>query len=139
MTDEDGNEDRRTPEGEATPQEPDRKSSVRPSRELFRFPGLLAIALYMFVLAGYIIIGVAHSYVRPVSLIFSVAFFAAAGGLLMMFRWAWNLTLAGMVLLVALFMYRFTTQHDTGSILQAFLNLVMFLYLVRPEMRASLR
>ena len=139
MTEEAGNEDHRAPEGGAPAYEPDRKSALTAGRELFRFPGLIAIALYMFLLAGYIVVGVAQGYARPIYLVFSVMFFAAAGGLLMLFRWAWNLTLAGVVLLVALFVYRFTTQHDTGSMLQALLNLVMFLYLVRPEVRASLR
>jgi lysylphosphatidylglycerol synthetase-like protein (DUF2156 family) len=139
MTVEPGNENDPASQAAAAPEKADRESRLTPSRELFRFPGLMAIALYMFVLAGYIVLGVAHGYVRPAYLIFSAVFFAAAGGLLMMFRWAWNLALAGVVLLVALFMYRFTAQRDSGSMMQALLNLVMFLYLVRPEVRARLR
>jgi hypothetical protein len=43
------------------------------------------------------------------------------------------------VLLSGLFFYRFTMQHDLASIMQGGLNLVVFFYLVRPEVRANLR
>jgi len=60
-------------------------------------------------------------------------------GLLLLFRWAWTLTLAAVLLLSALFFYRFTAQHDLASIMQGGLNLVIFLYLIRPEVRSKLR
>ena len=110
-----------------------------PQHQLARFPALAVIALYMFLLAGVNVVSVAKGLVRPAYLIFSAAFFTAAMGLLLRFRWAWTLTLAAVLLLSALFFYRFTTQHDLGSIMQGGLNLVIFLYLVRPEVRASLR
>jgi hypothetical protein len=93
----------------------------------------------MFLLAGINVVSVAKGLARPPYLLFSAAFFAAAMGLLLLFRWAWTLTLAAVVLLAGLFFYRFSTQHDVGSILQGGLNLVIFLYLVRPEVRANLR
>lgn len=108
-------------------------------RGLFRLPALVVIALYMFLLAGMNVVSVAKGLVRPPYLIFSAAFFTAAFGLLLMFRWAWTLTLAAVVLLSGLFFYRFTVQHDLASIMQGGLNLVIFFYLVRPEVRASLR
>ncbi len=118
-------------------------SDARPElpspRGLFRLPALVVIALYMFLLAGMNVVSVAKGFVRPPYLIFSAAFFTAAFGLLLMFRWAWTLTLAAVVLLSGLFFYRFSTQHDLASIMQGGLNLVIFLYLVRPEVRASLR
>ena len=110
-----------------------------PSRQLLRLPALVVIALYMFLLAALNVVSVAKGYSRPAYLIFSAAFFAAAMGLLLLFRWAWTLTLAAVLLLSGLFFWRFSTQHDMGSIMQGGLNLIIFLYLVRPEVRASLR
>lgn len=102
-------------------------------------PGLAAIALYMFVLAGTIILGVVGGKVPPLFLIFSVAFIAAGGGLLLVFRWAWTLTLAAVVLVMGMFLWRFSQQHDVPSLAQGLLNLVFFFYLVRPEVRERLR
>jgi len=110
-----------------------------PQRQVVRLPALVIIALYMFLLAGINVVSVAKGLARPPYLIFSAAFFAAAAGLLLLFRWAWTLTLAAVVLLSGLFFYRFSSQHDIGSIMQGGLNLVMFFYLVRPEVRANLR
>ena len=108
-------------------------------RGLIRLPALVVIALYMFLLAGMNVVSVAKGLVRPPYLVFSAAFFTAAFGLLLMFRWAWTLSLAAVVLLSGLFFYRFTVQHDLASIMQGGLNLVIFFYLVRPEVRSSLR
>jgi len=134
MTDEGGNQDPHPVEPGATD-----KSALTAGREVFRFPALIAIALYMFWLAGFVIVDVVHGHRKPVLLIFSAAFIAASLGLLMLFRWAWNLTLAGVVLLMGFSMWKFTAQHDPASIVQGLLTLVVFLYLVRPELRASLR
>ena len=132
------NEPQPAREGNAAPE-----SSGTPAAtgqlQIFRLPALVIIALYMFLLAGMNVVSVAKGLARPSYLIFSAAFFAAAGGLLLLFRWAWVLTLAGVLLLSALFFWRFSTQHDIGSIMQGGLNLVIFLYLVRPEVRANLR
>ena len=108
-------------------------------RQLARHPALAVIALYMFLLAGMNVVSVAKGLARPPYLIFSAAFFTAAMGLLFLFRWAWTLTLAAVLLLSALFFYRFSAQHDLASIMQGGLNLVVFLYLIRPEVRASLK
>jgi hypothetical protein len=108
-------------------------------RALLRVPGLIAISLYMLVLAFINILGVASSQIRPVLLIFSALFIAAALGLLMLLRWAWALALAAMVLLVTLYLWRFAVSHDFPYAIQGLLNLVFFLYLVRTEVREKLR
>jgi fatty acid desaturase len=113
--------------------------AIPPERQQVRLPAVMVIALYMFLLAGMNVVNVAKGMARPPYLIFSAAFFAAAGGLLLMFRWAWTLTLAAVVMLSGLFFYRFSAQHDLGSIMQGGLNLVIFFYLVRPEVRTHLR
>jgi len=108
-------------------------------RALTRLPALVVVALYMFLLAGMNVVSVAKGLARPPYLIFSAAFFTAAMGLLLLFRWAWVLTLAAVVLLSGLFFWRFSVQHDVASIMQGGLNLVIFLYLIRPEVRSKLR
>jgi hypothetical protein len=106
---------------------------------LLRLPGLAAVSLYMMVLAGINILGVAGGQVQPIFLFFSALFIAAGLGLLKLLRWAWALTLAAMVLLVALFLWKFAASHDFPYAIQGLLNLVFFLYLVRTEVREKLR
>jgi hypothetical protein len=61
-------------------------------RELLPLPGLAVIALYMLVLSGVDILGVAGGYIRPTYLVFAAVFIAAGLGLLLLFRWAWTLS-----------------------------------------------
>jgi lysylphosphatidylglycerol synthetase-like protein (DUF2156 family) len=112
---------------------------TRHTKALLQLPGLTFISLYMLVLAGINILGVASGQLQPALLIFSALFIAAGLGLLMLLRWAWALTLAAMVLLVGLFVWRFATSHDFPYAVQGLLNLVFFLYLVRIEVREKLR
>jgi len=108
-------------------------------KDLQRLPGLVAISLYMIVLAAINILGVMSGQARPAYLIFSAFFIAAALGLLLLLRWAWALALAAMVLLVALFVWRFAVSHEFPFAIQGLLNLVFFLYLVRVDVREKLR
>jgi hypothetical protein len=108
-------------------------------RDLLQLPGLAAIGLYMFVLALVNIFAVVGGQIRPIYLVFSAIFFAAAFGLLLMMRWAWTLTLAAVVLLAGLFLWKFSVQHQLPFIAQGLLNTIFFLYLVRPEVREKLR
>jgi hypothetical protein len=106
---------------------------------VFQFPAVLVFGLYLIALSFVNIFGVVGGQVHPVYLLFSAIFFAVASGLLMMFRWAWSFALAAAVFLMGLFFWRFYTQHETPFIFQGLLNLVFFLYLVRPEVREKLR
>jgi hypothetical protein len=111
-----------------------------PGRDPFPLPGLAAISLYLFVLAGVIILGVVSGrHYPPLFLIFGAAFITAGGGLLMLFRWAWALALAAVFLLVVYNLWIFSSQHQGAALVQGLLNLVFFLYLVRPEVREKLR
>ena len=132
-------EDQPAPERGPDPAPQTEELSPPPAQRQFtRLPALVVIALYMFLLAGINVVSVAKGLARPPYLFFSAAFFTAAMGLLLLFRWAWTLTLAAVLLLSGLFFYRFATLHDLASILQGGLNLVIFLYLIRPEVRATL-
>lgn len=114
-------------------------SSQSQRRELLPLPAIAAIALYMLVLAGVSILGVVNGQFRPAYLLFSAFFISAALGLLRLFRWAWALTLAAVVLLVTLFTWKFLTEHQPPFLVQGLLNLVFFLYLIRTEVRSQLR
>jgi hypothetical protein len=115
---------------------------ARPQQQLPDFlplPGLAAIALYMLLLAGVCILGVVNGALRPAYLLFSAFFITAALGLLRLMRWAWAMALGAVVLLVALFTWKFTTGHQIPYLVQGLLNLVFFLYLIRTEVRSKLR
>jgi hypothetical protein len=108
--------------------------------ELLQLPGLAAISFYLLVLAGIIILGVvAGGHYPPVFLLFAAVFITASGGLLMLFRWAWALALAAVLLLVIYNAWIFSSQHQGAALVQGLLNLVFFLYLIRPEVRERLR
>jgi hypothetical protein len=115
-------------------------ASISPRRDMMPLPGLVAICFYMFILAGVIIFGVVSGrHYPPVFLIFSALFFAASGGLLMLFRWAWAMTLAAVLLLAGYNMWIAVSFHQIPSVVQSPLNLIFFLYLIRPEVRERLR
>jgi hypothetical protein len=115
-------------------------SSPAPERRpLLQLPGLAAIGLYLAALAGVVIVGVAKGSYPILFLIFSMLFFAAAGGLLLLFRWAWALALSAVLLLAAYNTWIFSSQRIVPSLVQALLNWVFFLYLIRIEVRSKLR
>jgi hypothetical protein len=130
MTDIDSN----TPEAPApvTPQ-----SSLR---TLLQLPGVVAISLYMVLLAMVIVFGVASgAHYPPAFLIFSALLFAASAGLILLFRWAWALALAAVFLLSIYNLWIFATLHQPAALVQGLFNLIFFFYLVRPELREKLR
>jgi hypothetical protein len=125
-----------TDEGKASPPADDPSTPRRP----LPLPGLAAICLYLLLLSGVIILGVVggHHY-PPVFLVFAAVFMAASAGLLLSFRWAWALGLGAVFLLAGYNLWIFSAQREAPALVQGLLNLVMFLYLVRPEVRANLR
>jgi hypothetical protein len=117
------------------------ESRIKPNAvpvKLSKMPGLIAISLYMILLAGVIVVHVVSGVAQPFLLIFAVFFIAGALGMLMLLRWAWALTLAAVALFAGWFLWSFTTQHVFASLMQGLLNLVFFLYLVRSDVREKL-
>jgi glycerol-3-phosphate acyltransferase PlsY len=117
------------------------KDQPQPARrELLPLPGLAAISLYLLMLAGVIIVGVVGGrHYPPLFLILAASFIAASAGLILLLRWAWALAMAAVFLLVAYNLWIFASQHQGPALVQGLLNLVFFLYLVRPEVRVKLR
>jgi hypothetical protein len=114
-----------------------RGKSQKPS--LLKLPGLIAISLYMLLLSGTAIVAVAEGKYPPIYLIFSALFITGALGLLMLFRWAWALTLAAVAILSGLSLWSYTIQHVVQALVQGLLNLIIFLYLVRGDVREKLK
>jgi hypothetical protein len=108
-------------------------------REWAPLPGLLAIGLYLLVLAGTIILGVVGGHYPPLFLILAASFITASAGLVLLLRWAWALALAAVFLLACYNLWIFGAQHGLPALVQGLLNLVFFLYLVRGEVREKLR
>jgi hypothetical protein len=109
------------------------------SVKLWKLPGLVAIGLYMLLLAGVVVVSVVQGRVGLLFLVFPPLFIAGGLGLLMLLRWAWALTLAAVALLAGWFFWACVSQHVSSFLLQGLLNLVCFLYLVRTEVRTKLR
>jgi hypothetical protein len=135
-----------TPDGQAKtsdtpPAHPPEAATALPAlrRNLLPLPALAAISLYMVVLAIVDVVSVVGGQFRPIYIVLAAFFFAAAGGLLMLLRWAWALTLAAVVLLAGLFFFKFYTDRQLPFLVQGLVNLIFFLYLVRPEVREKLR
>lgn len=108
-------------------------------RELLPLPGLAAISLYLLVLGGVIILGAAGGHYPPIFLLLAAAFLASSAGLFLLLRWAWAMALSAAVLLACYYFWIFTVQHMGPAIIQGLLNLVFFLYLIRPDVRSKLR
>lgn len=126
------------------PAPPGRSASIEPLKKsgfavLMKHPGLAAISLYMMLLAGLNVVSVINQHADPLLLILSPLFIAGALGLLLLLRWAWALTIAGLLLMTGRFTWAFASQHDLYLLVEALLNLVFFFYLVRTEVREKLK
>lgn len=122
------------PEPSQTPPGPQ-----QPPGRRMPLPGVAAIAFYLLLVAGTIVIGVAGAHYPPLYLLLAVAFVTASGGLIASFRWAWSLALAAVFSLTAYWGWLFAVQHSVPGAVQGLLNLLFFFYLIRPEVRAGLR
>jgi hypothetical protein len=102
-------------------------------------PGMAAIAVWMFVLCVIGLVGVTTHKLPLVVVILCAAFAAAGQGLLRLQRWGWALALAAVFLSALYGIWVVVKLHQAAELVMVGLNLVFFLYLVRPEVRARLR
>jgi hypothetical protein len=102
-------------------------------------PGIAAIAVWMFVLCLIGLVGVTTHKLPLVVVVLCAAFAAAGQGLLRLRRWGWALTLAAVFLSALYGMWVVVKVHQIAELVMVGLNLVFFLYLVRPEVRVRLR
>lgn len=102
-------------------------------------PGMAAVALWMLLLCGIGLYGVITHHL-PVAVILLCAFFAAAAsGLLQQRRWGWALSLAAAFLSMCYGVYMMLRFHQAPLIVMIIVNLIFFLYLVRPMVIERLR
>ena len=121
------------------PSQPSPSNPQDPQRRRPLLPGVAAISLYLLLLSGVLIIGVAGGHYPPVFLVLPAAFIAASAGLLMLLRWAWALSLSAVLLLACYNLWTFSTHHFAPGLVQGLLNLVFFFYLIRTEVREKLQ
>ena len=81
--------------------------------KLLHSPGIVAVSLYMLLLAFAVIVDVVKNHFPSLFLVFPVLFIAAGLGLLKLFRWAWALTLAAVAMFAGLFLW--TTRAGAYS------------------------
>jgi hypothetical protein len=112
-----------------------KKPDAKPNSSRGLLPGMAVIALWMLAQCGIGLIGVlAHR--LPVGVVLICVILAvAANGLLKLRRWGWALTLAAAFLSMsyAVFMLLRFHQAEAPLIVMVVLNLIFFLYLIRPE------
>jgi hypothetical protein len=117
----------------------DAAGAIDPAAKVLPLPGLVAIGLYMLVLAAVVSFGVISGNLPRFLLILVPVFVVASFGVLRLFRWAWALTLAAVFLLFTYDAWLFLEQQQPPAAVQGLLNLVIFFYLVRPDVRNRLR
>jgi len=107
-------------------------------------PGMAAISLWMLGLALLGTAGVLTGHYPPggarVGILILCSVFALAGlGLMRLRRWGWALTLGAAFLSMSFGCYSLFRFHQVQWVVMAAINLVFFLYLVRPEVVERLR
>ena len=112
---------------------------TNPNGKRLPLPGMAGIALYMLVLSAVLAFGVVGHHYPPLILVISGLTAAASFGLLRLQRWGWALTLAACFLLMTYQFYICFRFHQAAAGAIGALNLVLFLYLVRPEVIARVR
>jgi uncharacterized membrane protein (DUF2068 family) len=141
--------EQRHPEEESAPEE---SVQVRPdltpldpgsekANPLLKLPGLICIGLYMLALGAAVTYRVAVKQVHPIFLVLALFFVIASFGLMRLFRWAWAMTTAAVFLPMSyccwlLAMKQIPTEVGVAEI---FINIIIFMYLIRVEVRSKLR
>jgi len=111
----------------------------QPGKKSLPLPGMAGIALYMLVLSAVIAFGVIGHHYPPLLLIISGLTACASFGLLRQQRWGWALSLAATFLLMSYQFYILVRFHQGEAGIIGALNLVLFLYLIRPEVIERVR
>jgi uncharacterized membrane protein (DUF2068 family) len=102
-------------------------------------PGVAAIGLYMFLLCVLWLVPISRGQMPKAMLILCAAFAFAGQGLLRQKRWGWAMALAAIFLSSIQQVFRIARYHELPMLAGAAVNLIMFLYLVRPEVRERMR
>lgn len=102
-------------------------------------PGMAVISLWMLMLCGVGLYGVVTHHLPMVATVLCALFAAASIGLLQQRRWGWALSLASAFLSMCYGTYMLVRFHQGPLIVMITVNLIFFLYLVRPAIIERLR
>lgn len=102
-------------------------------------PGMAAVALWMFLLCCIGLYGVISHQLPKLALLLCAFFAAASSGLLSQRRWGWALSLAAAFMSMCYGAYMLVRFHQPQLIVMIAVNLILFLYLVRPQVIERLR
>jgi uncharacterized membrane protein (DUF2068 family) len=105
----------------------------KPGAKSGLLPGMAVIALWMLAQCGLGLIGLFTRRLPWPAAIICVMFALAANGLIKLKRWGWALTLAAAFLSMTYGAFMLIRFHETPLIVMVVVNLVFFLYLIRPE------
>jgi Predicted membrane protein (DUF2127) len=111
----------------------------KPGEKQLPLPGMAAVALYMLAISAVIALGVVHHHIPAIFLVVSLLTACASFGLLRLQRWGWALSLAATLLLMGYQFYILVRLHQPIAGIMGALNLLLFMYLVRPEVMERLR
>jgi uncharacterized membrane protein (DUF2068 family) len=110
-----------------------KKRDAKPGSANGLLPGMAVIALWMLAQCGLGLIGVFTRRLPSPAVIICVMFALAANGLLKLKRWGWALTLGAAFLSMCYGAFMLFRLHQLPMIVMLTVNLVFFLYLIRPE------
>ena len=102
-------------------------------------PGVAAIGLWMFLMCIFWLLGVSQHKLPKIALLMCVAFAAGGQGLLRQKRWGWAMTLAAIFLSALHAMWMVAEYHQIVMLALAAFDMILFLYLIRPEVRQRMR
>ena len=102
-------------------------------------PGMAAISLWMLALSLMGVTGVLTHRYPPFVLLLCTALAVAGLGLIRLRRWGWALSLGAVFLSMCFGCYSLFRFRQPQWVVMAVINLVFFLYLVRPEVTGRLR
>ena len=115
------------------------KRTVPSAQTAGLLPGMAVICVWNLVLCGIGLVGVINHSLPPAVMVLCVFFVIAANGLLKLRRWGWALTLAAAFLSMCYGAYVLFRFRQLPMVAMIMVNLVIFLYLVRPEVLARLK
>lgn len=112
---------------------------TQPGKKRLPLPGMAGIAVYMLAISVVIAFGVVGHHIPAIFLVVSLLTACASFGLLRQQRWGWALSLAATFLLMLYQFYILLHLHQIPAGVMGALNLLLFLYLIRPEVIERLK
>jgi ABC-type Mn2+/Zn2+ transport system permease subunit len=112
---------------------------VETPEELALLPGMAITALWMLIVCAIGLFGVIAHHFPGVVTIFCALLAAGAQGLLKRRRWGWAIALSTAFLSVCYGVWAGIRFHQPPALVLVMVNLVLFLYLVRPEVISRVR